>query len=223
MYIFLDESGDLGFNFAKPKTSRYFVISLLVCQDKQTQDGFRRAVARTLKNKLNHRKNSLRAVAELKGTGTSFAIKQYFFRQLPANGWKIYSVTLNKPRVGEHLSTQAGKKKLYNFLARFILEKVQFSEDVRQVNLVVDRCKNKEEIKDFNQYVVNQLEALLPLNARLNIDHLGSHESAGLQAVDLFCGGIARKDGMGDAEWYAVFQEKVSFTTVYLPENKNGK
>lgn len=219
MYIFLDESGDLGFNFGKAKTSRHFVISLLVCQDKQAQDGFRRAVERTLKNKLNHRKNSSRTVAELKGTATTFAIKQYFFRQLPANGWNIYSVTLNKVRVDELLRTRAGKKKLYNFLARFILEKVHFPDDVRQVSLVVDRCKNKEEIKDFNQYVINQLEALLPLNARLNIDHLGSHESAGLQAVDLFCWGIARKDGQGDEEWYAVFQDKVSFTTIYLPES----
>lgn len=219
MYIFLDESGDLGFNFGKAKTSRHFVISLLVCQDKQAQDGFRRAVERTLKNKLNHRKSSSRTVAELKGTATTFAIKQYFFRQLPANGWKICSVTLNKVRVGEHLRTRAGKKKLYNFLARFILEKVHFPGDVRQVSLVVDRCKNKEEIKDFNLYVINQLEALLPLNARLNIDHLGSHESAGLQAVDLFCWGIARKDGQGDEEWYAVFQDKVSFTTIYLPES----
>jgi len=219
MYIFLDESGDLGFDFEKAKTSRQFVISLLVCQDMQTQDGFRRAVSRTLKNKLNHRKNITRTVVELKGTGTTFSIKQYFYRQLPADGWKIYSVTLNKLRVDMQLRSKTGKKKLYNFLARFILEKVHFPADVRQVSLVVDRCKNKEEIKDFNQYVVNQLEALLPLNTRLNIDHLGSHENAGLQAVDLFCWGIARKDGLGDAEWYAVFQDKVSFTTIYLPEN----
>ncbi len=219
MFIFLDESGDLGFDFGKAKTSRQFVISLLVCRDKLVQDGFRRAVARTLKNKLNHRKNSTRTVAELKGTGTTFTIKQYFFRQLPAEGWDIYSVTLNKLRVDKALQTRAGKKKLYNFLARFILEKVRFPKDVRQVSLVVDRCKNKEEIKDFNQYMVNHLEALLPLNARLDIDHLGSHESAGLQAVDLFCWGIARKDGLGDAEWYAEFQGKVGFTTIYLPES----
>ena len=219
MYIFLDESGDLGFDFGKAGTSRQFVISLLVCHDKPTQDGFCRAVARTLKNKLNHRKNSTRTVAELKGTGTTFAIKQYFFRQLPKDGWGIYSVTLNKRRVDKALQTRAGKKKLYNFLARFILEKVHFPEDMLKVSLVVDRCKNKAEIKDFNQYMVNQLEALLPLNARLNIDHLGSHESAGLQAVDLFCWGIARKDGLGDAEWYAVYQDKVSFATIYLPEN----
>ncbi len=82
----------------------------------------------------------------------------------------------------------------------------------------MDRCKNKDEIKDFNQYMVNQLEARLPLNTILDIDHLASHESAGLQAVDLFCWGIARKDSAGDDEWYQTYRSKVRFTTIYLPQ-----
>lgn len=217
MYIFLDESGDLGFDFDKPKTSRFFVITLLVCHSKTVQDGFNRAVARTLKNKLNHRKGNKRLVHELKGTGTSFPIKQYFYRQLPEDGWDVYSVTLNKARVDEPLRSTAGKKKLYNFLARFILEKVKFPEQLPRVSLVVDRCKNKEEIKDFNQYMANQLEAILPLDTRLDIDHIASHESAGLQAVDMFCWGIARKDGAADREWFGLYRGKVRYTTVYLP------
>lgn len=217
MFIFLDESGDLGFDFAKPKTSRLFVITLLVCHDKLAQDGFRRAVERTIKNKLNHKKCKTRIVQELKGAHTALAIKQYFHRQLPANGWSVYSVTLNKSRVEPHLQTRAGKQKLYNFLARFILEKVHFPEDASRVGLVVDRCKNREEIRDFNHYVANQLQALLPLNTRLDIDHLGSHESPGLQAVDMFCWGIARKDEVQDSAWYDLYRDKVRFETIYLP------
>ena len=34
-YIFLDESGDLGFDFSKPKTSRYFIITCLLCVNKR--------------------------------------------------------------------------------------------------------------------------------------------------------------------------------------------
>lgn len=33
-YIFLDESGDLGFNFTKSKTSKYFIITLLFVENK---------------------------------------------------------------------------------------------------------------------------------------------------------------------------------------------
>lgn len=214
MIIYLDESGDLGFDFKKKKTSRLFVITLLVCDDKSVQDGFRKAIRRTLKNKLNKNKIS---VHELKGEGTALPVKQYFYRQVPDAGWRIYSVSLNKSRVKKDLQSKAGKKKLYNFLARFILEKVNFIENLPVVNLVVDRCKNTEEIKDFNQYVENQLAGLLPLETRLFITHEASQENAGLQAVDLFCWGIARKDDRGDRAWYDKYRDKIEFETIYLP------
>ncbi len=216
MFIYLDESGDLGFDFNKQKTSRYFVITLLVCHQKQVVDAINTAVKRTLKNKLNQKKQNKRVVRELKGAETKLAVKEYFARNLPNDGWDIYSVTLNKARVESHLQTKEGKKKLYNYLARFILEKIPFAEDLPWVNLIVDRCKNNEEIKDFNSYVENQLQALLPLNCKLTIDHLASHESAGLQAVDMFCWGFARKDAFGETDWFAHYCDHVRYTTIYL-------
>ncbi len=216
MIIYLDESGDLGFNFSKPKTSRKFVITLLVCDGADSAEGFRKAARRTLKNKLNHKKRNSRVIQELKGTGTTLTIKQYFYRQVPANGWRIYTVALNKVRVEENLQTKYGKKKLYNFLARFIIEQVDLNNAAPAVTLVMDRCKNKEEIKDFNGYVANQLESLLPLNVPLNIYHESSQENAGLQAVDLFCWGIYRKYEALDLEWYQLYQGNIVFETEYL-------
>ncbi len=216
MIIYLDESGDLGFNFSKPKTSRKFVITLLVCDGADSAEGFRKAARRTLKNKLNHKKRNSRVIQELKGTGTTLTIKQYFYRQVPANGWRIYTVALNKVRVEENLQTKYGKKKLYNFLARFIIEQVDLNNAAPAVTLVMDRCKNKEEIKDFNGYVANQLESLLLLNVPLNIYHESSQENAGLQAVDLFCWGIYRKYEALDLEWYQLYQGNIVFETEYL-------
>jgi len=89
-------------------------------------------------------------------------------------------LVLNKIRVETHLQTKIGKKKLYNFLARFLMEKLNLSNVQRNAELIVDRCKNKQEVRDFNQYLINQLEALLPLNTDLNILHLTSQESTGL-------------------------------------------
>lgn len=218
MIIYLDESGDLGFDWSKAKTSRYFVITLLVCDGKNVQAGFKRAVLRTLKNKINHKKNNRRVVNELKGEKTSFAVKKYFQKQSPDEGWQLYSVTLNKSRVNDDLKTRQGKKKLYNFLAHFILEKIEFPETLPVVNLVVDRCKNTDEIKDFNQYVENQLEAILPLPTRLYITHEASHENPGLQAVDMYCWGIARKDDRADRDWYDLYCDKIHFETIYLKD-----
>jgi len=53
LIVFLDESDDLGFDFSKRKTSRKFVITLLVCDHAEAAGGFQKAVRRTLKNKLN--------------------------------------------------------------------------------------------------------------------------------------------------------------------------
>ncbi len=217
MIIYLDESGDLGFDFNKRKTSKKFVITLLVCDDKVAADMFRKAVRRTLKNKLQ-RKNSSRSksIAELKGAKTSLAVKKYFYRNVTSGEWKIYTVILNKQRVNDNLKLSGTKKKLYNFLARFILEKIDLRHASPAVTLVTDRCKDQEEIRDFNQYVANQLEALLPLNVPLNIYHEFSHENTGLQAVDLFCWGIFRKYEIRDTEWYDVYRNALAFETEYL-------
>jgi hypothetical protein len=215
MFIFLDESGDLGFDWSKQGTSLYFTVTILICDDKRVTDKISKAVKRTLRTKINH-KNSKRSKKELKGSGTTLAIKEYFNTKLPDEGWKIYSVTLNKKNVYQHLQTKQGKKKLYNFLASFLIEKVSFKKlQGDSVNFVVDRCKNKSEIKDFNGYIENQLEARLPLDTRLYITHESSEDNLCLQAVDLFCWGIALKC-TGDRKWYNCFKKKVVFDTMYL-------
>jgi hypothetical protein len=157
-----------------------------------------------------------RYITELKGSKTTLEVKKYFFKNIKSNRWSIYTLVLNKSRVEPRLQTKIGKKKLYNYLARFLVEKLNLSKVQRNVELVVDRCKNKEEIRDFNQYLINQLEALLPLNTDLNISHLTSQESAGLQAVDLFSWGIFRKYEYNDAQWYPIYRHKIKFETEYL-------
>ena len=214
MIIFLDESGDLGFDKHKKGSSNKFVITILVCENNSIVQGLKVAGKRTLKNKLNH-KNKSRTIHELKGTGTSLTIKKYWHRNLPSSGWSIYSVAVNKGRVVEHLASKDGKKKLYNFLARFILEKIPL-ETVNDVRLVVDKCKNREEIRDFNAYVENQLQAMMPLNAILRIEHESSQNSHGLQAVDLFCWGVFRKYELNDTDWYQVYRGNIKFETEYL-------
>lgn len=216
--IYLDESGDLGFDFDKDGTSDYFSITLLVCEDRETVDGIKKAVDRTIKNKLNKKKGKQKKlIQELKGSATTLDIKKYFFAQLPSTGWGLYCVTLKKERVWDHLKTRTGKSKLYNYLSRFVLKEIIFSSQLKTINLIVDKCKNSKEIKDFDQYLVNQLQGVLPHpNVRLDISHLSSHRSQGLQAVDLFCWGMARKVCLNDTKWYSLFAGKIKFETVYL-------
>jgi hypothetical protein len=218
MFIYLDESGDLGFDFSKQKTTKKFVITLLVCKSELSLKDFRKAIKRTIKNKLNKKKPKKQIQAELKGTKTDFKVKEYFFKQLKRADWDIYTIILNKERVFPNLQTKAGKKKLYNFLAHFIIEKLPLRTTFTNVRLIVDKSKNREEIRDFNLYMENQLQGLLPLNTGFNVDHLASENSAGLQAADLFCWGIFKKYEFGECKWYNVYSSKIRYETEYLPE-----
>ena len=218
MFIYLDEAGDLGFDLTKPGTSRYFVITLLVCDTLAAQTGFHQAVRRTLKNKLNPKKNKSRVVNELKGTKTTLSIKKYFYRDLPESGWGLYSVVLNKSRVFSHLQTKVGKKRLYNFLTKFILDKLQWPGDISTVNLVVDQSKNKLEQLDFNRYLESHLYDILSLKTKLFITHEMSDQNLCLQAVDMFCWGIFRKYNNRDQSWYGEFKNNLRLDEdVYLP------
>ena len=91
MIIFLDESGDLGFDFGKAKTSKKFAITLLVCEGYHATDNISKAVRRTLKNKLNRHKKNRRIVQELKGTKTNLTTrKAYGFRTYYAAEIALY-------------------------------------------------------------------------------------------------------------------------------------
>jgi len=171
---------------------------------------------KTLGNKINHRKRNRRTVEELHATNDSIATKIYFFQKVKKQGWRVYSVVLNKSRVYDHLVNKAGRKKLYNFLANFLLNQINLNDVRSAVTLVVDKSKNKAEIVNFNLYLANQFEAKLPLAVPLIISHEDSRQSAGLQAVDSFCWGIYRKYEHGDLEWYQAFSDKIAFETEYL-------
>jgi hypothetical protein len=211
MFIYLDESGDLGFDFAKRGTSRYFVITLLVTSDKKP---FELAVRRTLKNKLNRKKI---VHLELKGTNTPLPVKRYFLRQLSKSKarCKIYTVILNKSRVYDYLRREP--EILYAYLSKFILQKCPWEKFKNTIIFVIDKRSKNQQVLQFNRYLLSFLKTG-STTAKTEIFHKNSREDKGLQAVDLFCWGIARKYEKGDPEWYNAFKHVIASESVYLPQ-----
>ena len=89
-----------------------------------------------------------------------------------------------------YLQDAEGKKKLYNFLARFVIEKIDFDDSLENVTLIVDKSKNTREMQDFNQYIENHLQAYLPLNCRLYISHEQSHANLAYRLSIYFAGDL---------------------------------
>ena len=167
---------------------------------------------KTLKRKLNPKGKHRRMVKELKANATSFEVKEYFFRQLSGVRFGLYALTLNKDRLYPELQKQ--KDRIYNYLARLILDQLPLENASDAVNLVLDQRKNRRERQEFNDYIKRELASRLPPGVRLRITHEDSVNNHCLQAVDLFCWGIFRKYEREDNLWFDLFQGKVRYHTL---------
>jgi hypothetical protein len=214
-YLYLDESGDLGFDWSKKGTSRYFTICILAVRTATRNKTLSNAVKKTLRRKFNYHGADKKHVVELKGARTSLEVRTYFFNQVAGVRFGVYALTLNKSRLYPELATQ--KERTYNYLARLILDQIPFEAADTSVELVLDRRKNKTQVADFNGYVEAQLHSRLSPTVPLYIRHQDSQSNYCLQAVDLFSYGVFRKYERGDDSWLRVFRGKVQYDDVFLP------
>ena len=223
VFIFLDESGDLGFNFENKKPSTHFCITLLVCKEATTLTALRSVVKNALVRKLNHNKTK-NFIAELKGTNTTLEVKKYFYKQLTnfvtpvIYDIEIYTIIFDKRDILNPITPEQNNHKIYNFVAKEILDSVDFSAVTDQVNLYVDRCKGYQERSLFDAYIRSHLEVKLPFNIPFDIQHKQSQDLPGLQTVDLFCYGIVRKYAANDMSWYSVFSNQIKKEIFWKPK-----
>ena len=215
LYLYLDESGDLGFDFVNKKPSKYFTITILAVRGFKENRLLLKAVKKTLRRKLNPKGKRKRLVSELKATKTTLAVKKYLFQQLKSIDFDIYAITLNKRRVYETLIQN--KSRVYNFVARNVLDQISFENAKLRIELTIDKSKSKPEILDFNSYIRRQLEAKIDPKIPLEIYHRNSESSGGLQAVDMFSWGIFEKYERKKNDWFNIFKSKVKYDSLYLP------
>lgn len=213
-YLYLDESGNLGYQLQTAGVSRHFVITILEVPNDSAKKAIEKAIERTMKNKVRGKSQLQRnLIIELKGAKTSFAIKNYFYSQVASVPLKLYAVILDKKRFVNHL--QVSENRVYNFVAHLAIKEFPLEQTTTRVTLVLDRSKSKPEIRVFNQYLLNQVEARLPPQIPLDIFHDESQHNKPIQAVDLFAWGIYRKYEGGDTQWYDVFRSKIVYEKVY--------
>ena len=211
LYLYLDESGDLGFDFVNKKPSKFFTVTILAIRGPANNRLLIKAVKKTLARKLNRRKS---VVSELKGARTVFEIKMYFYGQIEELKFGVYSLTLNKKRVFERLTIN--KERVYNYISRLVLDKIPIEKAQEQVILILDKSKSPKEVRDFNQYVLRQLAGRLDPKVPLDIKHENSCHYHGLQAVDLFSWGVFRKYEKKDTVWFDVYKDKMAYEEQYL-------
>ena len=96
-YIFLDESGDLGFNFKKKKTSKFFVVTCLFVENKKP---FEKIVKKT----HSELKKKYKTIAIIIKSKIKYWKKIHYFHK-KQNLVRYLRATIRKPTYEDLLAT----------------------------------------------------------------------------------------------------------------------
>lgn len=202
-FIFLDESGDLGFDFRKKKTSKTFVVTCLLTDNKRPIEKIVKKTHLGLKKKFKRRFGVLHAVKEKPIT------RQRLLKRLNEKDCVIMTIYLNKKRV--YTKLQEEKAVLYNYVANILLDRV-YTRKIIPVEKTIELIASKRETnkflnENFKNYFNNQVKNRH--RANINIKIKSSSEEKALQAVDFASWAIFRKYEYGDDSYYNLIKNKI--------------
>ena len=214
IYIYLDESGDLGFNFENKKPSDFFTITVVVVRNIKSNKWIKKEIETTIKRKLNTKIKNKRFVQEIKWSKTELWIKKYLFKRIDKFDFEIYSITFNKRWIDEKL--KKNKARLYNYFVKQLIDKINFDNVKNRITIVLDKSKNKEQIKDCNDYLIRNIENRISLEVDIDILHEDSIIIKQLQLADVFCYWFFEKYNKKNTSWLEVFKEKVKYDELWF-------
>ena len=212
IYVYLDESWDLWFDFENKSPSNFFTITIVIIKWIQTNKSLKKEIEIVIKRKLNTKK-SKRYVSEIKWSRTNISIKKYLYKRIKNYDFDIYSITFNKRNVKESLIRN--KSRLYNYFVRLLIDQVDLSSVVNRLTIVLDKSKNKEQIKDCNDYLIRNIESKVSLDIEIDILHEDSTVIKQLQLADIFCYWFFEKYNKKNTDWLNEFKDKVKFDDLY--------
>ncbi|MDO8747829.1 MAG: DUF3800 domain-containing protein [Candidatus Omnitrophota bacterium] len=202
-YIFLDESGDLGFDFSKQKTSKFFVITVLFVISKRPLEKCVRTVHRGLRQKYKKIESVLHAFKEEPIT------RQRILRKVSEKECAVMTIYLNKRRVYTKLQNE--KAVLYNYVANILLDRIMTKQLIpisERVYLIASKREtNKFLNENFREYLKGQIKNAHRLDLHIEIKTPAEEKS--LQAVDFISWAIFRRLEHGDDSYYNLIKSKI--------------
>jgi prefoldin subunit 5 len=153
-YIFMDESGDLGFDFRKKKTSKYFVIAFLFIGNKRPVEKIVKKVFQSFsKQQKKHHPGTLHCNKERPVT------RLKVLKTLNEKNVSVISIYLNKAKVYTRLKDE--KQVLYNYVTNILLDRVYTKKLIpldQPIHLIASRREtNKFFNENFKSYLKIQI------------------------------------------------------------------
>lgn len=165
-YIYIDESGDLG------KDSKYFIISAIISSNKTDLE-------RIINNINRIFKKQLRNSNEIKGNNTPNYIIKKILKRLENIDYEAVIIVFNKENKDK--IKYSNNNELYDIIASELAKMITIKQ---KTSIIIDKSKTKHsDIKLFDKYFIENLNN--NLNFPIEISHLSSTNSKGLQIIDI--------------------------------------
>lgn len=203
-YIFLDESGDLGFDWSKSKTSKYFIITALFTVKKTNLDKIVKRVFKSFsKKEIRRHKSVLHSYNELPKTRIKL------LKMLATEDVSVITIYLNKKKVYTDLKNE--RHVLYNYVANILLDRIFTKKLIPitgKIELIASRRETNKFLNlNFKNYLEQQARQKHQLNLKVEIRQL--HEDKSLQIVDFVCWTIFRKYEHSDDSYIEIIKSKI--------------
>ncbi len=207
-YIFLDESGDLGF---KKTSSRWFLFTIALTSEP-------RSLERVTKKIWSNLRKKHKRIGELHASHEKNVTRERMLKSLnEIKDLKILCTILNKEKV--YIDLQNQKNYLYNYTANILLDRLHTKEVVSMnepIHLYIDRKDTKKYLRDnFINYLSNSMKKRRDTNFDIQLH--ASHENKSLQAVDFISWAIFRKYERGDYKFYDIIKSKIVDERLLFP------
>jgi hypothetical protein len=203
-FIFLDESGDLGFDFAKSKTSNYFVITCLFIREKRPLEKIVKKVFSSFsKKQIKHHSGVLHCCKEHPKT------RVQLLSSLAQKDIAIISIYLNKKKV--YTKLQDEKHVLYNYVVNILLDRIYSRKLIPLDNTILLIASKRETNRFLNDNFKQYLDQQIRTNhqQKLSIEIKSPHQEKCLQVVDFVCWAIYRKIELKDSVYFDLIRRKV--------------
>lgn len=203
-YIFLDESGDLGFDLSKQGTSKHFLITFLFVKDSKVLE---RVVKKTFR--------SMSQKQVWQHVGVLHAFKEHpktrlrLLKALNETDISILCIYLNKQQV--YTMLQDEKSVLYTNVTNILLSRIFTKKLIptdEEIHLVASRRETNRFLnKNFMDYLKKQTKD----NHKLDIDIAikTPEEEKALQVADMASWSIFRKYELNDDSYYNHIKQKI--------------
>jgi Protein of unknown function (DUF3800) len=198
-HIYLDESGDLSFDFTKKGTSKFFIITVLISENKVALDRLikkinlevvRMSKGKSIPNMLHASKQSDK-------------IRIKLLTELISKDVQIDYICIDKRQSLKYLSYD--KHRLYLDLTISLIDNVLKNSHLQSTIQLI--ASKRETDKNLNEKFINGIESFF--DNKVSVEIQIPQNEKGLQVVDFCSWGIFRKYEYGDDSFYEIFEEKL--------------